>query len=136
MDDNQQAQRIPGDVRAMICQGVCFRVNDYNATRPITIRPGRFSFCDDPSMPNVFIPPPLRDLTDGLEQIELEGTTVRQIVAALESRYPGTRERLCVDETLRPGLAVAINGAVSSLGLLQKVPEKGEVHFLPAIGGG
>jgi molybdopterin converting factor small subunit len=31
---------------------------------------------------------------------------------------------------------VAVNGAVSSVGLLQKVPDGSEVHFLPAIGGG
>lgn len=87
-------------------------------------------------MPTVFIPPPLRELTGGLERIEIEGTTVRQIVTALESRCPGTRDRLCVGDALRPGLAVAINGAVSSAGLLQKVPANSEVHFLPAIGGG
>ena len=45
-------------------------------------------------------------------------------------------ERLCVDDGLRPGLSVAVNGVVSSLGLLQKVPDGSEVHFLPAVGGG
>jgi len=84
----------------------------------------------------VFIPPLLRPATNGLDQIEVEAATVRQVVAALEKRHPGIRERLCADDSLRPGLAVAVNGAVSSLGLLQKVPDGSEVHFLPAIGGG
>jgi hypothetical protein len=37
---------------------------------------------------------------------------------------------------LRPGLSVAVNGTVATLGLLQQVPAGAEVHFLPAIGGG
>ena len=35
-----------------------------------------------------------------------------------------------------PGLAVIIDGEVSQLGMLDKVGERSEVHFLPAIGGG
>jgi len=87
-------------------------------------------------MVKVFIPPLLRDATGGLEEVELAGRSVRQIVSALEARYPGIRERLCEGENLRPGLAVAVNGTVSSLGLLQKVADGSEVHFLPAVGGG
>ena len=87
-------------------------------------------------MVKVFLPPLLRDATGNLDQVELEAATVRQVVAALEARFPGVRERLCVGDTLRPGLSVAVNGTVSSLGLLQKVPDGSEVHFLPAVGGG
>lgn len=87
-------------------------------------------------MPRVFIPPLMRSLTDGAEQVEIPGASVRQIVANLEARYPGIRERLCEGDTLKPGLAVAVDGNVTSLGLLQKVQEGSEVHFLPAIGGG
>jgi molybdopterin synthase sulfur carrier subunit len=87
-------------------------------------------------MIKVYIPPLLRDAAGGLEQVEVEAASVRQAVAALESRFPGIRDRLCAGEHLRPGLAVAVNGTVSSLGLLQKIPAGGEIHFLPAIGGG
>jgi molybdopterin synthase sulfur carrier subunit len=87
-------------------------------------------------MVKVFIPPLLRDVTGDTDEVEVSGASVRQIVAALEARFPGLRERLCVDDGLRPGLSVAVNGVVSSLGLLQKVPDGSEVHFLPAVGGG
>lgn len=87
-------------------------------------------------MPRIFLPPLLRDTTGGVAEVEVAGETVRQIVAALEARFPGIRDRLCAGDQLRPGLAVAVNGAVSSRGLLQKVPATAEVHFLPAIGGG
>lgn len=87
-------------------------------------------------MPQVYIPPLLRELTDGQEIVEIPGATVRQIVAALDHRYPGIKERLCEGEGLRPGLSVAVDGRVSSMGLIQKVGEMSEVHFIPAIGGG
>jgi molybdopterin synthase sulfur carrier subunit len=54
----------------------------------------------------------------------------------LETRYPGLRDRLCDNDELRPGIAVAVDGHVTSRGLLQKVQPTSEVHFLPAIGGG
>ncbi len=87
-------------------------------------------------MVTVFIPPLLRELTGDVERLAIDGTTVRQIVNNLDARYPGLRDRLCVGDDLRPGLAVAVNGTVSRAGLLQKVSDGSEVHFLPAIGGG
>ncbi len=87
-------------------------------------------------MVTAFIPPLLRELTGGVERLAVDGATVRQVVNNLEARFPGVRERLCVGDDLRPGLAVAVNGTVSRAGLLQKVPDGSEVHFLPAIGGG
>lgn len=87
-------------------------------------------------MPRVFIPRLLVPLTEGVEQIDVEGGTVRQVVAALERRHPGLRERLCDGDRLRSGLSVAVDGNVSSLGLLQKVDPSSEVHFLPSVGGG
>ena len=87
-------------------------------------------------MPRVFIPPLLRPLAEGAEEVEVAGTTVRQVVENLNTRFPGIRERLCSEGELQPGLAVAVDGQISSLGLLQKVHPTSELHFLPAIGGG
>ena len=87
-------------------------------------------------MVRVFIPPLLRSLTGGAGEVTAEGQTVRAVVEDLETRFPGLKERLCTGSSLRPGLAVSVNGTVSSLGLIQKVPDGCEVHFLPAIGGG
>lgn len=87
-------------------------------------------------MTRVFIPPLLRSLTDGAEQVQVAGSTVRQIVENLEARFPGMRSRLCEDDELKPEMSVSVDGRVSSVGLLQKVENDSEVHFLPAIGGG
>lgn len=87
-------------------------------------------------MPRVFIPPLLRPLTGGVEQITVEGTTVRQVIDDLDAQFPGLRTRLCQGNALAPGLSVAVDGHVRPRGLLAKVQPESEVHFLPAIGGG
>ena len=87
-------------------------------------------------MPTVFIPTMLQSLTDGVKQVTVEATSVRQIVDGLEKLYPGMKERLVEEGRIKPNLSVAIDGEVSRLGLLEKVGEDSEVHFVPAIGGG
>jgi molybdopterin synthase sulfur carrier subunit len=87
-------------------------------------------------MPTIFVPPLMRNLTNGVERVEVQGATVRQALAALEEQYPGVTARLCQDHELRPGIAVGIDGQLCTLGLRQKVQSNSEIHFLPAIGGG
>ena len=87
-------------------------------------------------MPRVFIPPAMRPLVDGRATVEAAGTNVRDVIEDLERRFPGVKERLCEGDALRPGLAVAVGGAMSARGLLQGVEAEAEIHFLPAIGGG
>ena len=53
-------------------------------------------------MPVVFIPNPLRDLTAGDAEVAVEGSTVRDVVDALETRYPGMKTRLCRGDSLAP----------------------------------
>ena len=87
-------------------------------------------------MPRVFIPPALKSLCGNAKSLELEASSVRDVIAALEERFPGAADRLCRDGRLTPGLAVVINGRASSLGIHQAVAAADEIHFLPAIGGG
>ena len=89
-------------------------------------------------MAEVWIPPKLQQLTGGNQQVQVEGSTVGRLINNLEKQYPGIKEFLCdeMEDDLIPGLAVIIDGEVSLLGMLDKVQENSEVHFLPAIGGG
>jgi molybdopterin synthase sulfur carrier subunit len=87
-------------------------------------------------MPKVFIPPQMRDLTDGTGELEVPGATVREVVEALESRFPGLRERLCVADELAPALQVSVDHVMTNRGLRAKLQPTSEVHFLPAFGGG
>jgi len=84
----------------------------------------------------VWIPSLLRDLTHGRENVTVPGATVRQIIDNLDAHYPGIKPRLCDDDGLRPGIAVAIDTQIAQGGLAQPVPENSEVHFVPAISGG
>ena len=87
-------------------------------------------------MPVIFIPSLLRDLTGGQESVQVAGTTVREVIESLETRYPGVKARLYDGDRLRPGIAVVVGGAVSSQRLRHKLSENSEVHFLPALSGG
>lgn len=87
-------------------------------------------------MPRVFIPPLLRPFAESAAEVNVEGATVRQVIAALEALHPGLKGKLVADGQLKSGLQVAVDGHVSSLGLLQKVSSTSEIHFLSAIGGG
>ena len=87
-------------------------------------------------MATVFIPTMLQGFTGGVKQVEVEAGNVRRVVDRLEELYPGMKARLVEDGSIRPNLAVAIDGEVARMGLLEKVGENSEVHFVPAIGGG
>ncbi len=87
-------------------------------------------------MPTVFIPSQLRELTSGLSTVEVDGVTVREIVQALDQRFPGCAERLCCGDDLNPALQVSINNAISTRGLNAKVSPDTEIHFIAALGGG
>ena len=80
----------------------------------------------------------MQALTGGQKTVRVAGASVRQVIDSLEKEFPGVRSQLCDDEEddLMPGVAVIIDGEVSQLGLLERVREDSEVHFLPALGGG
>lgn len=87
-------------------------------------------------MAKVYIPTMLLPLTGGVKQTECQGRNVRQIIDGLEAQYPGIKARLLEDGEIRPNLAVSIDGDVARMGMLERVSETSEVHFVPAIAGG
>ena len=87
-------------------------------------------------MPTVAIPSLLRNLTNGEDSVTVPGTTIREVIDNLETRYPGLKARLCEDDRIKPGLSVYVNGLLTRGSILQSVDADAEIHFLPAIGGG
>jgi molybdopterin converting factor small subunit len=81
-------------------------------------------------MARVFLAPGLRPLAGGAQEVLVRASTVRDLIDALDARFPGMGERL------RNGTAVAIDGEIVQEPLLEEVPPEAEVHFLPQIGGG
>ena len=84
----------------------------------------------------VFVPTMLQTMTNGVKQIDMEANNVRQVIDRLETLYPGIKDRLIESGQIRSNLAVAIDGEVARMGLLEKIGEAREIHFVPAIGGG
>ena len=87
-------------------------------------------------MAEVWIPPRLQELTGGKQQVQVSGANVRQVINDLDSQFPGMKDQLCLDGVLYPGIAVIIDGETANLGVLERVREDSEIHFLPAISGG
>jgi sulfur carrier protein ThiS len=84
-------------------------------------------------MPTVFIPHALRSLANGQERVEVAGSTVREAVNNLD---PALRAELLDGSKLKANLAVAVDGAVTPMGLLERVEPGSEIHFVAAISGG
>ena len=90
-------------------------------------------------MAKVRIPTPLRKLTGGSDEVAASGSTVAQVVADMESHFPGIRERLCeADGRVRRFVNIYVNGDdIRFLANLETaVKENDEVSIVPAIAGG
>ncbi|MCE2494609.1 MAG: MoaD/ThiS family protein [Alphaproteobacteria bacterium] len=87
-------------------------------------------------MPEVWIPTLMRSLSAGQDRVQVEGSNVRQVIENLDKQFPGMKQRLMEDGRLMPGISVIVDGQQSQLGLLERLEQASEVHFLPAIGGG
>lgn len=90
-------------------------------------------------MIQVRIPTPLRKFTGGSEAVEAEGSTVTALVADLDRRYPGIRERICDDGgQVRRFVNIFVNGEdIRFLGDLDaSVADGDEVSIIPSVAGG
>ena len=87
-------------------------------------------------MPTIWIPSPLRELTQGKASVAATGLTVREVIENLESQFPGIKDRLCEDDRVRPNISVFVDGTISHLKMRERLGENSEVHFLMAISGG
>jgi len=87
-------------------------------------------------MVRVWIPALLREITQGVSVLDLEGRTVRELIEQIDNIYPGFRERIIKDDKLIADISVVIDGAVSYRGLSQMVRDAEEIHFLPVLAGG
>ena len=87
-------------------------------------------------MPTIWIPPQVRDLTNGKSSIRVPGKTVGQALDSLEAIYPGVRDRLCQGDELYQFIAVVVDGQESPIRMYQPLQEDSEVRFLPIMDGG
>src|SRR6185436_8401910 len=87
----------------------------------------------------VRIPAPLRKLTKEQAVVDCDGKTIDAILADLEHKYPGMKERIC-DENgqIRRFINVFVNGEDIRFkeGAKTAVAEGAEISIIPAIAGG
>ena len=73
---------------------------------------------------------PLRNAVGGIESVEMEAGTIRELLQRLIERYPAMKQHM--DQ----GIAVAIDGTIYRDDRSVKIPAGAEVYLLPRIQGG
>ena len=88
---------------------------------------------------NVRIPTPLRKLTNNEELVEVDASTIGDVIKELQTRFPGIQERL-VDENgeVRRFVNVYVNEEDIRFLKNKETPLKDgdEISIIPAIAGG
>ena len=90
-------------------------------------------------MPTVRIPPVLRQHTDGATEVDAIGSTVGEVLQALVSRHPATKEQLFSSEgDLNRFVNVYLNDEDVRVldGLETPTGDTDTVMILPAMAGG
>ena len=72
----------------------------------------------------------LRPAVGGLDRIDVEARTIRELLTKLVARYPSLQEHLDA------GIAVAVNGEIYRDNRELEIPAQSEVYLMPRIKGG
>ncbi|MBT5876941.1 MAG: MoaD/ThiS family protein [Candidatus Latescibacteria bacterium] len=87
----------------------------------------------------VKIPTPLRKLTANLSEVEVQGDTIGTVLHAMESSYPGIKDRIC-DESgdVRRFINIYVNEEDIRFidGTGTTVNDGDRISIVPAIAGG
>ena len=81
-------------------------------------------------MIKVFLGSNLKNITNGVEELEVEATSVKSLIAEMDRRYPG------IADALDSGFALAIDGEVIANPGYEKLKDVTEVRFLSPMQGG
>ena len=81
-------------------------------------------------MIKVFLGSNLKNFTNGVDELELEATSVKSLIAEMDRRYPG------IADALESGFALAIDGEVIANPGYEKLNKVSEVRFLSPLKGG
>jgi len=90
-------------------------------------------------MATVFIPTPLRRLTDGTAKVDIEATSVGEALQALEEAFPGVGEKI-LDQNGEVKRFINVfrnDDEIRALeGLATPVTESDRISIVPAMAGG
>lgn len=72
----------------------------------------------------------LRPATGGAAKLDIQASTIRELLRKLEQQYPDTAP------FIKAGIAVSIDGVIYRDSWGQALPESAEIYLLPRIEGG
>lgn len=72
----------------------------------------------------------LRALADGKEKVQVEASTVGEVLSGLVREYPG------LQDAIDAGVSVAVDGRIIASGLTEPVRSDSEVYLLQRLKGG
>ncbi len=81
-------------------------------------------------MPDVELFAGLRDAVEGAKSVQVEGTTIRELLQNIARDYPSLHKRI------ERGIAVVIDGVIYRDDWDQQIPDGAEVVLLSRIAGG
>jgi len=90
-------------------------------------------------MPSIRIPAPLRNYTNGLSEVPIQGSTVSEALSDLVSQHPGLEPHLFNgSRDLRPyvNLFLGEENVKDQDGMLTKVDKDDRLLLIPSIAGG
>ncbi len=87
-------------------------------------------------MATVTIPLIYSEFTGGARRADVEGSTILEIIAALDRLHPGLAAKVRDGENLSPTIAITVDGKIAAQGLATPVAPQSEVCMLPSFGGG
>lgn len=86
----------------------------------------------------VTIPTPMRVLTGGADEVAASGGTVGDVIADLEKRYPGMKDRLMDDKGVRRFINIFVGDEDIRFldGLKTELKQGDRISIIPAVAGG
>jgi molybdopterin synthase sulfur carrier subunit len=86
----------------------------------------------------VRVPTPLRTLTGGADEVTVSGGTVAAVIADLEAKYPGMKDRLMDEKGVRRFVNIFVGDEDIRFleGLSTEIKAGDRISIVPAIAGG
>jgi sulfur-carrier protein len=78
----------------------------------------------------------MRNLTGGRDRVTVSGKNLREAISDLDRQFPGIATQLLDDGDIKASIAVSIDGEIGTTGVLEKLRDNSEIHFMPQIAGG
>jgi sulfur-carrier protein len=84
----------------------------------------------------IHIPSALRSYTKQESEVEVDGSTLGEVLSALNSRYPGFRFRIVTEQDrIRPHIRIFVNDEQAQ-GLQSPLGQEDRVYIVCALSGG